>query len=153
MSGLKGLVAFLLLAFVPAAIGAFFPAPGYYAELTTPEWAPPDWLFGPVWTALYVLIGLAAWLVWRSAGIHPWAHGLWLVQLVLNGAWTPLFFGLQQPAVALVGIAALWLAIVATIVAFWRIRPLAGAILLPYLAWVSFATALNVEIWRLNPGG
>jgi benzodiazapine receptor len=146
-------VVFLLIAFVPAAIGALFPAPGYYAELSKPDWAPPDWLFGPVWTALYVLIGLAAWLVWRTVGLHRWAHGLWLVQLVLNAAWTPLFFGLQEPVVALVGIAALWLAIVATIVAFWRIRPLAGAILLPYLAWVSFATALNFEIWRLNPGG
>lgn len=145
------LVAFLLAAYVPAAIGVFFPAPDYYADLAKPDWAPPAWLFGPVWTSLYALIGLSAWLAWRRGGSDSrLALGIWAIQLVLNAAWTPLFFGLREPFVALVGILALWLAIVATVVTFWRVRPLAGALLLPYLAWVSFAAALNFEIWRLN---
>jgi translocator protein len=145
------LVVFVLIAFVPAAIGAFFPAPDYYAELAKPAWAPPDWLFGPVWTGLYALIGVSAWLVWRAGGPgRRSAIGLWGVQLVLNAAWTPLFFGLRNPSIALVDIVLLLTVLTVTVVVFWRRRALAGALLLPYLAWVAFATALNFEILRLN---
>jgi translocator protein len=145
------LVVFVLIAFVPAAIGAFFPAPDYYAELAKPAWAPPDWLFGPVWTGFYALIGVSAWLVWRAGGPgRRSAIGLWGVQLVLNAAWTPLFFGLRNPSIALVDIVLLLTVLTVTVVVFWRRRALAGALLLPYLAWVAFATALNFEILRLN---
>lgn len=148
---MKLLVVFLVLAFVPAVIGLPFPAPDYYAQLAKPDWAPPAWLFGPVWTVLYVLIGVAAWLVARHGGPgtgRPLA--LWGVQLALNAAWTPVFFGLRAPGLALIVIVVMWIAIAATSVAFFSRRPLAGALLLPYLAWVSFATMLTFEIWRLN---
>ena len=148
---MKRLVLWLVAAFVPAAIGAAFPAPEYYADLRKPPWAPPAWLFGPVWTALYALIGVAAWLVHRRGGPGTrGALGLWGGQLVLNAAWTPIFFGLRAPGIALVEIAVLWLAIAATTVAFFARRTAAGALMLPYLAWTTFAMALNFEIWRLN---
>jgi translocator protein len=148
---MKRLVLFLVLAFVPAAIGAAFPAPDYYARLAKPDWAPPPWLFGPVWTVLYALIGVAAWLVVRHGGPGTRrALGLWGVQLALNAAWTPIFFGLRAPGLALVEISLMWIAIVATTVAFFARHTAAGALLLPYLAWVTFATLLNFEIWRLN---
>lgn len=130
--------------------GAFF-APGeWYQGLAKPPWQPPDWVFAPVWTALYLLMGIAAWLVW-SERRWTWAFMLFLVQLGLNAAWTWLFFGLQRPGLALFEICLLWLAILATLIAFWRIRPLAGGLLVPYLAWVTFALMLNAELWRRNP--
>lgn len=148
---MKRLVLWLALAFVPAIIGVWFPAPDYYASLDKPPWAPPTWLFGPVWTLLYASIGVAAWLVDRRGGPGTGrALGLWGVQLVLNAAWTPIFFGLRAPGPALVVIVLMWVAIAATAVVFFRRRTAAGALLLPYLAWVSFATLLNFEIWRLN---
>jgi tryptophan-rich sensory protein len=148
---MKRLLLWLAAAFVPAAIGAAFPAPDYYADLRKPAWAPPPWLFGPVWTALYALIGVAAWLVDRRGGAGSRrALGLWGGQLALNAAWTPIFFGLRAPGPALVEILVLWVAVAATTIAFLARRTAAGALLLPYLAWVTFATALNFEIWRLN---
>ena len=112
----------------------------------------PAWVFGPVWTALYLSMAIAAWLVWRRAGWPGGARalGLFAVQLALNAAWSPLFFGLRSPAAGLVDIAALWLAIAATVFAFFRIAPVAGALLVPYWLWVTFATALNAAIWSLN---
>jgi benzodiazapine receptor len=147
----KRLAGWLAAAFVPAAIGAPFPAPEYYAGLRKPSWAPPAWLFGPVWTVLYALIGTAAWLVARDPrrGGQP-ALKLWGAQLALNAAWTPIFFGLRAPGAALVEIVAMWVAIAVTTVAFVRRRRLAAALMLPYLAWVTFATLLNLAIWRRN---
>lgn len=148
---MRRLVPFLLAAFVPAAIGVAFPAPDYYARLDKPSWAPPPWLFGPVWTVLYALIGVAAWLVSRRGGPGTGrALGVWGLQLALNAAWTPIFFGLRAPGLALVEIGLMWVAIAATTFAFLRRRTAAGALMLPYLAWVTFAAALNFEIWRLN---
>lgn len=148
---MKRLLLWVLAAFVPAAIGAPFPAPGYYRRLRKPSWSPPPWLFGPVWSLLYALIGTAAWLVARRGGSgSQGALGLWWTQLALNAAWTPIFFGLRRPGLALVEILGTWVAIIATVVAFFRQRGAAGALLLPYLAWVSFAAALNFEIWRRN---
>jgi tryptophan-rich sensory protein len=145
------LILWLAVAFIPAVIGIVFPAPDYYAQLDKPPWAPPTWLFGPVWTVLYALMGIAAWLVERRGGPGTGAAlSLWWVQLALNAAWTPIFFGLRAPGPALVVIAAMWIAIAATAVVFFRRLPAAGALLVPYLAWVTFATALNFEIWRLN---
>ncbi|WP_076472406.1 TspO/MBR family protein [Micromonospora avicenniae] len=121
-----------------------------YAALDRPSWAPPGWLFGPVWTLLYVLIALAGWLVWRRVGFGAavWA---WVAQLVLNAAWTPLFFGARRYGAAFAEIVVLWLAIALTVLLFARVSRTAASLMLPYLAWVTFAAALNFAIWRLNP--
>jgi tryptophan-rich sensory protein len=132
------------------AAGGDFKA--FFDRLEKPPLTPPAAVFGPVWTTLYLLMGIAAWLVWRE-GLTKQAAlalGLFVAQLALNFAWSLIFFGRQELGWALLEIAVLWLAIVATIVAFWQVRPLAGALLLPYLAWVSFAAYLNAAIWRLN---
>ena len=150
-----GLVAWLVVTFVAAAIGAAasVQAGPFYTQLLRPDWAPPPAVFGPVWTVLYVLMGIAAWLVWRVGGFHAArsALTLYLVQLALNALWTWLFFGWQRGALAFADIVVLWALIVATLIAFWRIRPLAGMLLVPYLLWVSFAAALNYSVWQLNP--
>lgn len=122
---------------------------GQYRDLERPDWAPPPWLFGPVWTALYIMVGWAGFLAWRAAG---WSLPLqlWTVQLLLNLLWTPLFFGLGLRGWALVDLGALLLALLATLASLWfRFRP-AALLLLPYLGWVAFATALNAEVWWLN---
>ncbi len=145
---MKRLSGWIAAAFVPALLGVPFTAPDYY-RLRIPEWGPPPGVFGPVWSLLYLLIGTSAWLVdRRKGGTGPLR--LWWAQLALNAAWTPLFFGLRRPGVALVEIITMWVAIAATTVAFLRSRLAAGALLLPYLAWVTFATALNFAIWRRN---
>ena len=142
-------IAFLAAAFVPALIGAPFVRPGYYERLSKPAWAPPGAVFGPVWTVLYAMIGTAAWLVSRHERSAA-ALRLWGVQLVLNAAWTPLFFGARARGVALADIAVMWVAIVATTVSFLARSRLGGVLMLPYLAWVTFATALSYEVWRRN---
>lgn len=145
------LVRWLAISFVPALIGYRFPAPEYYARLEKPSWGPPAWVFGPVWTVLYALMGIAAWLVASKDGsASRKALLLWSAQLGLNATWTPVFFGLRAPGLALVNIVLLWLALAGTVTAFFSRRPVAGVLLIPYLAWVSFATALNFEIWRRN---
>lgn len=147
-------------------LGARVTAPAladWYPALVKPRWTPPDIAFPIVWTTLFVLMGVAAWLVWRriaGADATPETAGalarwlpllLFLVQLALNAAWSMLFFGLRSPGPALVEIVVLIAAIVATMIAFWRLSPLAGALFLPYLLWVGYATALNVAVWRMNP--
>jgi benzodiazapine receptor len=124
----------------------------FYDELRKPPATPPPAAFGPAWTALYLLMGIAVWLVWREGLSRNTAIalGLFAAQLVLNFAWSLIFFGQQRIGAALIEIAVLWLVILATIIASWRVRPAAGALLLPYLAWVSFAAYLNAGIWRLN---
>jgi translocator protein len=126
-------------------------APVFYSALVQPSWAPPSWVFGPVWTVLYLLMGLAAFLVWRTKG---WSGTLtlFLLHLIVNGAWSWLFFASRSGTGSRVDIVLLWAMIVALIIGFWRARPLAGALLLPYLAWVMFATALNFAIVALNRG-
>jgi len=123
---------------------------GWYHTLRKPPLNPPNWVFGPVWGLLYVITTVAAWLIWceRSAGTG--ALEIFLVQLALNFLWSILFFRLQSPAAALCDLILLWIAIAATIVAFSAIVPLAGAILIPYIAWVSFAGYLNGGVWWLN---
>ena len=150
-----GLVAGLVVAFIAAAIGgaASIQAGSFYTQLLRPDWAPPPEIFGPVWTVLYVLMGIAAWLVWRVGGFHAAksALTLFLAQLALNALWTWLFFAWHRGALAFADILLLWALIVATLISFWRVRPLAGALLVPYLLWVSFASALNFYVWQLNP--
>jgi tryptophan-rich sensory protein len=126
----------------------------YYTRLRKPPFTPPPAAFGPVWTTLYLMMGVAAWLMWREglSRLSGLAFGLFAAQLALNFAWSLIFFGQHRIGAALIEIVALWLTIAATIVAFWSIRPLAGALLVPYLGWVSVATYLNAGIWRLNDG-
>lgn len=146
---------FLLLCFGVAALGSMATARSigdWYADIRKPAWNPPNWLFGPVWTLLYASMAVAAWLVWMRAGwsgTHA-AFALFALQLGLNALWSWLFFGLQNPGAALVDMGLLWLSILLTLIAFWRIAPAAGWLLVPYLGWVTFAAALNAAIWRLN---
>lgn len=150
MRPIATLVLFLLLAFAAAAVGGFF-APGpWYAALDKPVWTPPGWVFGPVWTALYLMIGIAGWLLWKAGSPARFALALWGLQLGLNALWSPLFFGLEAPGAALVMIVLLLAAIAATVAVARRTVPVAAWLLVPYLAWVAFATALNAAIWRLN---
>lgn len=140
---------------ITAAIGsaASLQAGPFYTQLARPDWAPPSFVFGPVWTVLYALMGIAAWLVWRDAGFRAakTALTLFLVQLALNALWSWLFFVWHRGGLAFADILLLWALIIGTLIAFWRIRPLAGALLVPYLMWVSFASALNYSVWQLNP--
>ena len=140
---------FLVLPFLAGLVGARFGPDAWFDALATPTWNPPPWVFAPVWTLLYLAMGVAAWLVWRrGGGAVPLI--LWGVQLLLNALWTPLFFALHRPDLAFADIVLLWLVLAAATVAFWRVTVAAGALLLPYLAWVTFAMALNAAIWRLN---
>jgi len=142
----------IALCFAAASLGGLIGPGEWYARLRKPSWNPPNWIFGPVWTTLYVMMAVAAWRVWRldGDGGRRKALGLFLVQLALNAVWTPLFFGLKQPALAFADIVLLWFAIGATAVAFFRMDRVAGWLMVPYLVWVSFAAALNAALWRLN---
>lgn len=125
----------------------------WYDSLRRPAFNPPDWLFAPVWTALYVLMGIALFLIWRSGGAGVDVRGaiaVFAAQLVLNALWTPAFFGLRSPGAGLAVILPLLALIIATIVIFWRIRPPAGMLLLPYAAWTAFAAVLNASIFALS---
>jgi benzodiazapine receptor len=146
------LAGWLVLCFSAAALGAFFRPDEWYAALKKPSWNPPGWVFGPVWTLLYTLMAVSAWLVWKRGGFaaQRLALRLFLIQLMLNAAWSPLFFGLHSPGVAFAEIILLWLAILATLAAFRPISRPATLLLVPYLAWVSFAAVLNFALWRLN---
>ena len=150
-----GLLGWLVVCFAASAVGAIasIQARSFYGQLVQPAWAPPGWLFGPVWTALYALMAIAAWLVWRSGGFRAnrVALSMFLVQLALNSLWSWLFFAWHRGALAFVDIVLLWVLIVATLISFWRVRLLAGALLIPYLLWVSFASILNYSVWQSNP--
>ena len=150
-----GLVGWLVVSFAASAVGAMatIQAKSFYSRLAQPPWAPPPGIFGPVWTVLYALMGIAAWLVWRSGGFRPNRKALtvFLLQLAFNALWSWLFFAWHRGAWALADVLVLWILIVAALVSFWRVRPVAGALLIPYLLWVSFASALNYSVWQLNP--
>lgn len=150
-----GLAGWLVITFVAAAIGgaASVNAGSFYTQLVLPEWAPPSWVFGPVWTVLYVAMGIAAWLIWRVDGFRAARRALtlFLAQLALNALWSWLFFGWHRGALAFADMLLLWVLIIATLIAFWRVRALAGWVLVPYLLWVSFASVLNYAVWQLNP--
>lgn len=152
---IAGLLGWLALSAAAAALGGIASADAgtFYGRLEQPPWAPPARLFGPVWTALYAAMAAAAWWVWREppSAARRTALTLYVVQLVPNVLWSWLFFAWHQGGLAMADIALLWLLIVATIWAFWRVRPGAAALLLPYLAWVSFASALNLWLWQHNP--
>ena len=150
-----GLAGWLVLTFAAAAAGAqgSMSAQSLYDQLVQPAWAPPPWVFGPVWSILYAMMAIAAWLVWRSAELRvvrvPLA--LFVVQLLLNALWSWLFFAWSLGGWAFADILLLWVLIISTLIAFWRIRPVAGLMLVPYLLWVGFAAVLNLVLWQLNP--
>lgn len=152
---LFGLVGWLALTLAVAALGAraSITAAQFYGQLVQPSWAPPATVFGPVWTFLYIVMALSAWLVWRQGGwrSNRTALGLYVAQLVVNVLWSWLFFAWKLGGAAFADILVLLVLIVATMLAFARRRALAAWLLLPYLAWVSFATALNHAVWQLNP--
>lgn len=152
MKSTVSLTLWILAALAAGIVGSLFPPGEWYAALDKPSWNPPNGVFAPVWTTLYVLMGIAAWLVWRRAGFAGARTALLLfaAQLALNALWSALFFGLQNPLAAFLELLVLWGVIVATLVRFWRVTPAAGALLIPYVCWVSFAGVLNFVIWRLN---
>ena len=150
-----GYAGWAVLTFAAAAVGALasVEAAPFYASLVRPAWAPPASVFDPVWTVLYALMAIAAGLVWSTRGVRPVAAvlRLFVVQLVLNAVWSWLFFKWHQGLWAFVDIVLLWALLVATAIGFWRARPVAGLLLIPYFLWVSFASMLNLAVWRLNP--
>jgi translocator protein len=155
LGSLAVLAGFLGASLLAALLGSLATASSvgaWYAALAKPAWTPPNWLFGPAWTVLYVMMAVAAWLVWQRRGSEGAGAALALygVQLAVNAAWSFLFFGLRSPALGLAGIAVLWVLIVLTIRAFRPIRPLAAGLLVPYLLWVTYAAALNGAVWKLN---
>lgn len=150
-----GLIVFVVGCFAVAWIGSAVTMPkidDWYAGLVKPDWNPPAWIFGPVWTVLYLAMAVAAWLVWRQDGWvgAKWPLTLFGVQLFLNLMWSFLFFGLKSPGLAFAEILLLWIAIAATTATFWSRSKWAGLLFVPYLAWVTFAAFLNFTIWRIN---
>jgi tryptophan-rich sensory protein len=155
MKNIVGLVLWIALSFSAAFVGSSSQPGEWYRTLEKPALNPPGWVFGPVWTVLYILMGTAAWLIWKrggfSANLLPLS--VFILQLVLNGLWTWIFFGNQWIGLALVDIVLLDVAIAATLLLFWKRVPAAGMLLVPYLAWTLFATYLNFGLWRLNVPG
>lgn len=154
MSNFLGLAAWLAASFSAAIVGGLATSSSvgtWYQTLAKPSWNPPGWLFGPVWTVLYALMGTAAWLVWKTDhSVRGYALAMFAAQLVLNALWSWLFFGWKLPGAAFAEIVVLWISILITMLLFWRAHPLAGGLLIPYLLWVGFATYLNFTIWRMN---
>lgn len=152
----KKLIISLALPQLAGLIGSFFTAPaisGWYTALQRPSFSPPNWLFGPVWITLYILMGISVYLVWQKIEKNKTARGaLWLfwIHLFFNAIWSIIFFGLQNPGLAFINIIIIWLLIIALIVKFWQINRWASYFLIPYLLWVSFASVLNYFIWYLN---
>jgi len=149
MRNWKSLLVFLLITVAAAATGTISQPDAWFNALAKPSFMPPTWLFPPVWSLLYFLMAFAAWRVYRIDGVRA-AIVLWFVQLVANAAWTPLFFGLHQIDFALADIVVLIVLIIATTIVFFRRDRVAGVLMIPYLAWVGFATALTFAIWQLN---
>jgi benzodiazapine receptor len=150
------LITSLLIPFIAAGIGAIFTEPSvptWYAGLVKPSFNPPNWLFGPVWTALYLMMGTSLFLVWKKgAGERGFRSAIifFAIQMALNSLWSILFFGMKSPLAGFIEIVFLWIFILCTIVSFYRISRPAGILLVPYIIWVSFAAALNFFLWRLN---
>lgn len=150
-----GLIGWLFITFIAAGIGSIASSKAsiFYQQLILPEWAPPGWIFAPVWTILYLLMGIDAWLVWRLQGFRAARIplSLYIIQLAINALWTWLFFVWRLGKIAFVEIILLWILISFTFIAFLRIRIIYGVLLIPYLAWISFASVLTYVIWKLNP--
>jgi len=152
MKSALAFIAWLGISLSAGIVGSQFLPGEWYASLAKPAWNPPSYVFAPVWTTLYIMMGVAAWLVWRRAGFRsaPVALGLFLAQLPVNALWSFLFFGIHRPLLALLDLILLWGLIVVVGLAFRRVSALAAGLLIPYLLWVSFAGILNFSLWRLN---
>jgi len=156
MSNIVKAIIAIAIPLIVAGTSGFFTVTGvesWYQTIQKPSWNPPNWIFGPVWTTLYVMMGIALFLVWKedtSTELKKIAIGLFSVQLILNFFWSFIFFGQQQPGWALIEIVALWIFILLTIFAFAQVNKTAAWLLVPYISWVSFATILNYTIWQLN---
>ena len=147
------LIGFISLCLAVGSVSGYFTVTGvreWFPSLVKPSFNPPSWLFAPVWTVLYIMMGIAAWLVWRRGGDINLALGMFFIQLALNFLWSFLFFNLRRIDVALLEILVLWISIAVTLSLFWNVDRRAGLLLVPYLAWVSFASLLNASFWRLN---
>jgi len=146
------LIGWLLICFSASATAVFVSTHGWYVQIHKPSWNPPSWLFGPVWSTLYAMMAIAAWLVYREGGFKTQARPLYLflTQLALNALWTPLFFGLHLLGIAFIEIIILWGFILMTIISFWKVKPVSALLLIPYIVWVSFAATLSGTIWWLN---
>lgn len=147
-----GLGVWVSIAFLAGWFGSQFQPGDWYARLIKPSWTPPPWVFAPVWSMLYLMMAIAAWLVWVKRGLPgtKLALSLFVAQLALNALWSWIFFGLKQPGWAAFEIAVLWLAITVTVAEFAKVRALAAILMVPYLLWVSYAVSLNLGIWRMN---
>lgn len=147
-----GLIGWILAVAAVSTFGAQFMPGDWYRALAKPSFTPPSWIFGPVWTALYLMMAIAAWLVWLRHGFREarLGLGLFIFQLILNALWSWIFFGQHWLGVAAVEIVVLWLAILATIMAFRKLSRLAACLMIPYLLWVGYASVLTIAIWRLN---
>ncbi len=152
ITSIVGFACFIAASFLAALSGAWFRPGEWYERLKKPSWRPPNRLFAPVWTILYLMIAVAGWLIWRKVGFAGAGLPLsvYVLQLILNAAWTPLFFGLHRPDLGFIDIVLVWVSIIATILLFYPIDVAAALLLVPYLVWVTFATALNFAMWRLN---
>jgi len=140
---------FFLIVLAAASSGAIFKPGDWYRDLRKPSWTPPDWAFPVVWSMLYFMIAVAGYLVWMTDPASP-AMALWFIQLVLNAAWSYLFFGRRDMVTALADVSGMWLSILGFIILAWPISPVASLLFVPYLMWVSVASALNFRVWRLN---
>lgn len=149
-SSILALLGFLAASFVAASSGAVFRPTAWYTTIEKPRWTPPNWVFPLVWSVLYLAIAVAGWLVWRKVGLAPLPFGAFAAQLVLNAAWSALFFGLRRPDAAFADLVLLWIAILVTLVLFAGIDGIAALLFVPYLAWVTTAGALNLSVWRRN---
>lgn len=156
LSNIVKLVISILASFAAGGIGSLFTfksIPSWYAELKKPRYTPPNWLFGPVWTTLYIMMGISVFLVWRSGltmnGVLL-AFTLFWIQLVINAFWSIIFFGIKSKGGGVITIIVLWFLILATIIASFQVSVWAGALLIPYIVWVSIASYLNIGIWLLN---
>ena len=153
LSALIALGVFIVLNVLAASSGAVFRPGEWYEQLAKPGWTPPNWAFPVVWSALFLMNAVAGWLVWQAAGMAAGgALGVYVVSLVINACWSGVFFGLRRMDLGLVNVALLWLSIVAVAVLFWPDSPVAAVLQLPYLLWVTIATALNFTVLRMNPG-
>jgi tryptophan-rich sensory protein len=156
LGDIKKLIICLVVVSCVALTGSFFVSSSsldWYASLQKPVFTPPSWLFGPVWTILYILMAISVFLIWRKGlgtAAGKTAVAAFILQLVLNALWTPIFFGLKLPLIALGEIVILWLAVFATITSFWKVSKTAAILLLPYILWISFAAVLNASIYLLN---
>ena len=151
-TNLSSLAIWLLVCLGAGWVGSRFLPGVWYESLKKPSWTPPNSVFSPVWTGLYIMMAIAAWTVWENRHYKKAAVPLvlFVLQLILNSLWTCIFFGLHRPGLAFLEIAVLWFLLLATLIGFWRVKNIAGVLMIPYILWLSFALLLNFEIWRLN---